>query len=84
MDALTQKVDGLKKVVVGAGIAAGVGVVAFGALKLIKSWFGKKDEGKKEGASQAAVNAKKLGKPKKVEKRVHARSWSGADFDGEI
>ena len=84
MDALTQKVDGLKKFVVGAGIAAGVGVVTFGAFKLIKSLFGKKDEGKKEGVGQAAVNAKKLGKPKKVEKRVHARSWSGADFDGEI
>jgi hypothetical protein len=83
MDALTQKVDGLKKFVVGAGIAAGVGV-AFGAFKLIKSLFGKKDEGKKEGVGQAAVNAKKLGKPKKVEKRTHARSWSGADFNGEI
>jgi hypothetical protein len=80
MDALTQKVDGLKKFVMGAGIAAGVGVLAFSAFKAIKSFLGKKDEGKKEGVGQAAVNAKKLGKPKKVEKRIHARSWS--DFDG--
>ena len=77
MDALSNKVDGLNKVMVNAGLVATGAALTWGLVKLYQAFFGKKDE-KKGGGAQTAVNAKKVvAKPKKVEKRRHARSWNG-------
>ena len=86
MDMLTKKVDSLNKFVVGVPLAAGGAALVTGAFKFVHALFGKKHDRKTNAGGQADV-AKKVVKPKKTERRFHARSRSRAEpqsYNGEI